>query len=43
MSKSTPPDGLLEHAGFLRALARSLLDDPHAADDAVQGAYLAAL
>lgn len=34
---------LLEHAGFLERLARSLVDDPSAADDLVQETWLAAL
>ncbi len=34
---------LLENRDFLRALARGLLRDEHAADDVVQQAYLAAL
>ncbi len=38
-----PPDGLLQHAGFLRALAQSLLGDAHDAEDVVQGTFLAAL
>ncbi|MDH3591035.1 MAG: sigma-70 family RNA polymerase sigma factor, partial [Planctomycetota bacterium] len=37
------PEALLEHAGFVRALARRLLADPHAADDVVQETWLAAL
>ena len=44
MAKPLPPsDRLLDHAEFLRALARSLLADAHQADDVVQGAFLAAL
>jgi RNA polymerase sigma factor (sigma-70 family) len=34
---------LLSHAGWVRALARSLLGDPHAAEDVVQETWLAAL
>lgn len=34
---------LLEHAEFLERLARSLVDDPSAADDLVQDTWLAAL
>jgi DNA-directed RNA polymerase specialized sigma24 family protein len=30
------PEDLLEHAAFVRRLGRSLLLDPHAAEDAVQ-------
>lgn len=37
------PHGLLEHDGFLRALARSLVLDATRADDVVQQAYVAAL
>jgi len=36
-------DVLLEHAGFLRRLAQSLLHDSHAAEDVVQDTFLAAL
>lgn len=36
-------DELLAHAGWARALARSLVRDPNAADDLVQRAWLAAL
>jgi RNA polymerase sigma-70 factor (ECF subfamily) len=36
-------EALLEHAGFLRALARSLLLDEGQAEDVVQETYLAAL
>jgi RNA polymerase sigma-70 factor (ECF subfamily) len=36
-------DELAQHAGFLRALARGMLADEHAADDAVQQAFLTAL
>ena len=36
-------DELLRHAGFLRALARSLLHDEQRADDVVQATYVAAL
>lgn len=38
-----PPEALLEHAGFLRALARGLLRDEHAGEDVVQSTWLAAL
>lgn len=37
------PDFYLEHAGYVRALARRLVYDPHAADDLFQAAWLAAL
>jgi DNA-directed RNA polymerase specialized sigma24 family protein len=37
------PDLLLEHAAFLRGLARSLVLDESRADDVVQEAYMAAL
>ncbi|MEE8106051.1 MAG: sigma-70 family RNA polymerase sigma factor [Planctomycetota bacterium] len=37
------PEMLLQHAGFVRALARSLLNDAHAAEDVVQETWLAAL
>ncbi|MHC4933044.1 MAG: sigma-70 family RNA polymerase sigma factor, partial [Planctomycetota bacterium] len=40
---SMEADSLLEHAGFLRALTRSLLADPNAAEDVVQQTYLTAL
>ena len=33
-------DALLRHSGFMRALARSLIFDEHAADDAVQETWL---
>src|SRR5262245_5335159 len=36
-------EGLLEHAEWLRALARHLVDDRAAADDVVQSTWLAAL
>jgi RNA polymerase sigma factor (sigma-70 family) len=38
-----PHEMLLAHAGFLRRLARDLVGDPSAADDAVQEVYLRAL
>jgi len=38
-----PHELLLRHAGFLRRLARDLVDDPSAADDAVQEVWLRAL
>jgi len=38
-----PHELLLRHAGFLRRLARDLLGDPSAADDAVQEVWLRAL
>lgn len=37
------PADLLEHAGFLSALARELVGDAHAAADLVQDAYVVAL
>lgn len=37
------PETLAEHASFVRTLARSLVADPHAADDLVQDAWVAAL
>lgn len=37
------PEELLRHAGWVRALARSLLRDPDAAEDVVQATWLAAL
>jgi len=36
-------EDLLKHAAFVRAMARSLLLDPHAADDVVQETWLTAL
>jgi len=36
-------EDLLKHAAFVRALAKSLLLDPHAADDVVQETWLTAL
>ena len=42
-SQAIPHELLLGQAGFLRRLARDLVRDPHAADDAVQDAWLAAL
>lgn len=44
----TPPirhdlDAMLAHAGWIRALARSLAVDPHVADDLVQQTWVAAL
>src|SRR5260221_488967 len=38
-----PHELLLQHAGFLRRLARDLVGDPAAADDAVQEVWLRAL
>src|SRR6185295_9569111 len=38
-----PHELLLRHAGFLRRLARDLVGDPAAADDAVQDVWLRAL
>ena len=44
MKPSMPDsDGLLKHTGFLRALARSLLQDEGQVDDVVQDTWLAAL
>lgn len=40
---SRPHEVLLQHQAFLRALARGLLGDEHAADDAVQTAWVAAV
>jgi RNA polymerase sigma-70 factor (ECF subfamily) len=37
------PEFYLAHAGYVRALARRLVYDPHAADDLFQAAWLAAL
>lgn len=37
------PEALLEHAGFIRSLARTLVADDATADDVVQQTYLAAL
>ena len=37
------PQALIEHAAFARALAHSLLNDVHAAEDVVQDAWVAAL
>jgi DNA-directed RNA polymerase specialized sigma24 family protein len=36
---SATPDVLATHARFVRALARELLADPHAADDVAQEAW----
>lgn len=43
MSDVHDPDFYLAHAGYVRALARRLVYDPHAADDLFQAAWLAAL
>jgi RNA polymerase sigma-70 factor (ECF subfamily) len=44
MSEALPaPDDLVQHAAFVRRLARSLLADPHAADDVVQETWRASL
>jgi RNA polymerase sigma-70 factor (ECF subfamily) len=40
---AVPHELLLGQAGFLRRLARDLVRDPHAAEDAVQDAWVAAL
>ena len=37
------PHALLAHAPWVRALARSLVDDPHLAEDLAQKTWLAAL
>ena len=43
MSDVLPPADLLSHAGFVRSLARGLLGDDAAADDAAQDALVRAL
>ena len=44
MSEAAPvPEDLLRHAEFVRRLARSLLSDPHAAEDLVQDTWQASL
>lgn len=43
MSDVHDPDFYLLHEGYVRALARRLVYDPHAADDLFQAAWLAAL
>ncbi|MHC4956149.1 MAG: sigma-70 family RNA polymerase sigma factor [Planctomycetota bacterium] len=43
MSIPRSPESLLVHAQWVRALARSLLRDEHAADDIVQQTWLAAM
>ncbi len=40
---SMPLEGVLEHSGWLRELARRLVRDPNAADDLAQSTWLAAL
>jgi RNA polymerase sigma-70 factor (ECF subfamily) len=40
---SMPLEGVLEHSGWLRDLARRLVRDPNAADDLAQSTWLAAL
>ena len=42
-SQPPPPRMLLRHAGFVRALARSLTQDASCADDLVQDTWLSAL
>lgn len=42
-SNAIPHELLLDQAGFLRRLARDLVRDPHAAEDAVQDVMLTAL
>jgi RNA polymerase sigma-70 factor (ECF subfamily) len=42
-SNAIPHELLLDQAGFLRRLARDLVRDPHAAEDAVQDVWVAAL
>ena len=42
-SDTHTPKELLEHAGWLQALARRLVRDPGAADDLVQETWVAAL
>ena len=42
-SGSCSPEELLAHAGWIRALCRSLVTDPHGADDLAQETWLAAL
>lgn len=43
MADARDPDFYLTHQGYVRALARRLVYDPHAADDLFQAAWLAAL
>ena len=43
MSDVHDPDFYLAHEGYVRALARRLVYDRHAADDLFQAAWLAAL
>ncbi len=43
MTDPRDPDFYLAHAGYVRALARRLVYDAHAADDLAQAAWLAAL
>lgn len=43
LSNAVPHELLLHHAGFLRRLARDLVRDPHAAEDAVQDVMVTAL
>ena len=43
MTDAATPQELLRHARFVRALAHSLLRDPHAADDLAQDTWVAAL
>ena len=39
-SRTATPEQLIEHADFLRALARALLRDEHRAEDAVQEIFV---